>query len=232
MNEEHLNMAQQLLRDKDYNAARIAFNEILAENPQDTAALVGLSNALGHLGLLDEALKISQSVLEIEPDDPEAHFRISGVYYEMKELHKAREHVYKAIALDPNTAKYHWEMARLANALRDTSIAIEHLETAYRLDPSMFDARTHIVLWGLRIVVGFMKLRLLIVWGMVATFVLFRELGPSWFLLKLLVAALPFIGTSVYYLVHQRYRRAAGALVLGLLWSGITWALAQWLLFR
>ena len=232
MNEEHLNMAQQLLRDENYNAARIAFNEILAENSQDTAALFGLSNALGHLGLLDEALKISQSVLDIEPDNPEAHFRTSWVYYEMKELHKAREHIYKAIALDPNTAKYHWEMARLANALKDTSIAIEHLETAYRLDPSMFNVRAHIGLWWLRIVVGFIKLRLLIAWGMVATFVLLDELGPSWFLLKLLVATLPFIGTSVYYLVQQRYRRAAGAFVLGLLWSGITWTLAQWVFFR
>jgi tetratricopeptide (TPR) repeat protein len=232
MIEERIVAAKQFLRDTDYNAARSAFDEILTENAQDVEALVGLSNALGHLGLLDEALTVAQTALTIEPDNPEVHYRISWVYYEMRELHKARDHVYKAIALAPDVGRYQYGMVPVALAFRDINTALEYIETAHRLDPSIFNKYTYVTLWGLRIAVGFIKLRLLIVWGIVATFVLLRELGPSWFLLKLLVATLPFIGTSVYYLIQQRYRRAAGAFVLGLLWSGITWALAQWLFLR
>lgn len=232
MNKEYLTMAEQFLSDGDYNAARVAFNEILAENPHSVVALVGLSNALGHLGLLDDALKVVQAAFDIEPDNPEIYFRISWVYYEMKELHKARDYIYKAIELDPNVAKYHWEMARLANALKDTVTAVEHLEVAHRLDPSIFNKRAYITLWGLTIFVGLIKLRILIAWGVVATYALLFELGHSWFLPKLLLAGLPFIGASVYYLVKHRYRRALGAFVMGLLWGGITYAVAQWLFLR
>jgi len=228
MNEERIAIAKQLLRDGDYSAARTALCEILAANPQNITALVHLSTALRHLELLDEALEVAQSALGIEPDNPEVHFRISLIYYTMGEIHKARDHISKAIALDPDVAKYYWEQARLANVLKDIKTAFECLEAAYRLDPSMFSKRARTELWGLRILVGCIKLRGLIAWGILATYVLLFEIGYDWFLLKLLAAGLPFIGAGVYYLTRRRQRRAVGAFILGLLWGGATYAIARW----
>ncbi|MGC9424229.1 tetratricopeptide repeat protein [Vibrio sp.] len=232
MNDECITIARQLLREGDFDAARHMLNEILTENPQDVTALVCQINALGNLGLLEEALRVAQTAFAIEPDNPEVNFGLSWVYYKMRELHKARNYAYKAVTLAPEVAKYQYGMVPVSLALRDGDTALEYIETAHRLDPSIFNTRAHMGLWGLRIVVGLIKLKVLVAWGIVATFVLLRELGPSWFLLKLLVATLPFVGASVYYLIEHRYRRAAGAFVLGLLWSGITWALAQWLFLR
>jgi tetratricopeptide (TPR) repeat protein len=145
MNEERLLIPKQLLRDGDYSAARIAFDEILAEDAQNITALVGFSTALGHLGLLNEALEVVQTALDIEPDNPEVHFRISWVYYKMEELPKARDHACKAIALNPDVGKYHFQMATVAIALRDRDVAFECIEAAHRLEPSIFNKRAYIV---------------------------------------------------------------------------------------
>jgi len=228
MSEEHIPIAKKLLRDGNYSAARIALDEILTKDSQNVTALVDLSTALGHLELLNEALGVAQSALTIEPDNPEVHFRLSWVHYKMRELHKAREHACKAIALNPDVGKYHYGMVPVALALKDTDAAFECIETAHRLDPSIFNARVYIVLWGLRICAGLIKLRGLIAWGMIATYVLLFEIGNNWFLLKLLVADLPFIGAGVYYLTRRRHRRAVGAFILGLLWGGVTYAIARW----
>lgn len=246
MDEEHLVLAQKLLNNGDYATARVMFDEILAENPQDINALSGLSYALEHLGLVDEALEVVQSALDIAPDNPELHFRLSGVYYKMKELQKARFHVRSAIVYAPEVAKYHWEMARLSNALKDTVTAVEHLEIARRLDPAMFNKRAHIGLWGLILFVELIKLRGLIAWGILATYILLAqiefsssllqwlfdllpfEIEPeSCFLLKLLLAEVPFIGVAVYYGSKHHYRRAAMAFFLGLMWGGGIYAIAQ-----
>jgi len=220
MSEEHIATTKKLLRDRNYSAARIGLDEILAEDPQNVTALVDLSTALGHLELLNEALKVAQCALGIEPDNPEVHFRLSWIYYRMRELHKARGHASKAITLDPDIGKYHYGIVPVALALRDTDTAFESIETAHRLDPNIFDRNAYIVLWGLRICAGLIKLRGLIAWGIIATYVILFEIGHDWFLLKLLAAGLPFIGTGVYYLTRRRHRRAVGAFILGLLWGG------------
>ncbi|MEJ5312603.1 MAG: hypothetical protein WHX52_22795 [Anaerolineae bacterium] len=228
MSEEHLTIAKKLLRDRNYSAARIALDEILNKDPQNVTALVDLSTALGHLELLNEALEVAQSALNIEPDNPEVHFRLSWVYYKMRELHKAREHACKAITLNPDVGKYHYGMVPVALALRDTDKAFECIETAHRLDSSIFDKNAYIVLWGLRICAGLIKLRGLIAWGIIATYVLLFEIGHDLFLLKLLAAGLPFMGAGVYYLARRRHRRAVGTFILGLLWGSATYAIARW----
>lgn len=228
MSEEHLTIAKKLLHDSNYSAARIALDEILYKDPQNVTALVDLSTALGHLELLNEALGVAQSALNIEPDNPEVHFRLSWVYYKMRELHKAREHACKSITLNPDVGKYYYGMVPIALALKDTDKAFECIEIAHHLDSSIFDKNAYIVLWGLRICAGLIKLRGLIAWGIIATYVLLFEIGHNWFLLKLLAAGLPFIVAGVYYFARRRHRRAVGAFILGLLWGATTYAIARW----
>ncbi len=224
MNEERMRAVKKFLEDKEYEAARDALDTILSEDSQNVTALLDLNATLGHLGLLDEALQVGQSALDLEPDNPEVHFRMSWIYYEMRESDKAQDHASTAVSLAPDVGKYHLELAVISNALGDLEMALEHMELGYRLDPSVFDKKAYVKLWVWRVVVEFIQLRWILAVGMAATYIFLYELGLSGFGYKLLLISLPFVGAGGYYLIQHRYRRALGAFLLGVLWCGAVYA--------
>ncbi len=224
MSEEYASIRDRFLHDRDHNEIKSALEEILVKDPRNVMVLIDLSTALGHLGLLEEALSAVQMALDIEPDNPEAHFRISWVYYKLRDLHKARNHARSATQMAPHVGKYYYGMVPVALAFKEMDTALEYIETAHRLDPSVLNVRGHVVLWSLRVVLGIIGLRWILAVGMAATYIFLYELGLSGFGYKLLLISLPFVGAGGYYLIQHRYRRALGAFLLGVLWCGAVYA--------
>jgi Flp pilus assembly protein TadD len=57
-----------------------AYQEALAISPDWTEAMHGLAMAYMHLGNLDEAIRIGQRIVELDPDDAFAHTSLSMFY--------------------------------------------------------------------------------------------------------------------------------------------------------
>jgi tetratricopeptide (TPR) repeat protein len=233
MNGTDLEKAQHYLDKGDFNAASSEFKKILDKNPQDIKALLGLGWTFGHLGLLDDALQVFQEALKFDTDNPKVYYGISWVYHQKKAWREAEVYGCKAVSLAPNEAVYHWGLAVNATKSKDKNAMetiLVHLEAAYRLDPTIFDKRARKELWYYRIFTGLDKVIRLVFWALSMTMFLI-VIDHSRYVLKLSIALLIFLSASVYYLIRHHYRRAIWAFILGLLWGGVTYAIAQWFFF-
>jgi tetratricopeptide (TPR) repeat protein len=78
--EDHYYAALDLVSEGRGEQAVEEYRKSLAADPNFTDALHGLSRALQDLNRLDEAIKISKRIAEIDPDDVLAHTSLSILY--------------------------------------------------------------------------------------------------------------------------------------------------------
>jgi len=78
--EDHYYAALDLVAEGDDERAIDEYRKSIAADPNFTDALHGLSRALQNLNRLDEAIEVSRSISEIDPDDILAHTSLSILY--------------------------------------------------------------------------------------------------------------------------------------------------------
>lgn len=235
MAQQHSQDGWRLLDAGDNEAARAKFLEAIAANPRDTDALIGLSKALARLGRVSESLDAALKVIDLDPENPEAHYGAAWAYIHMREREKAELHAQKAVTLAPNVAKYHLmaAAATLRKNRKNMEIALWHLEVANRLESGGLKGRWRLALIYLRVFAGFAYpiQRLLMVWAMLATLYscTLSAAGRRWWFL---VASLPFLAVAIYNLSKRRYYRAIWSFGLYLLWAVSTYLFVAWLSSR
>ncbi len=84
----------------------------------------------------DRVLAELQKVLEIQPNNAEAHFMISGVYWRRGNVRLSEDNDLKALALDPLNARYPWGIAIDYNLRRDYSKADHYFKQAVKISPN------------------------------------------------------------------------------------------------
>lgn len=84
----------------------------------------------------EQVLKELKKVLEIQPNNAEAHFMISGYYWRRGETALSEENDDKAMQLDPLNARYPWGRAIDYNLRRDYDKAEKYFEQAIKLSPN------------------------------------------------------------------------------------------------
>ncbi|MGB9873218.1 MAG: tetratricopeptide repeat protein [Anaerolineae bacterium] len=222
---------EELLKIGDYEAACAAFKEVVAREPMNTKALMGLGKAYARLDQPLEALEVFTKVLTLEPGNPEAHYGASWAHWRRKDWRKARLFIEQALALAPDVAEYHLMAAECARKLRDSESLLRHLNMAVRLEPDVLGRRTRWVLAYYRVFSGIEGTALLWGWGFLAALWSCGFMGATryWWLL---LASLPFIGVSTWHFKKRRYRRAVWALVVWGVWVALTYLLLRWLLNR
>jgi len=78
--EDHYYAAIDLVAAGDDESALEEYRKSIAADPHFTDALHGLSRSLQNLNRLDEAIEVSKSISEIDPDDVLAHTSLSILY--------------------------------------------------------------------------------------------------------------------------------------------------------
>jgi serine/threonine-protein kinase len=81
----------------------------------------------------ERVLKELKKVIEIQPNNAEAHFMISGVYWRSGDVALSEENDIKAMQLDPLNARYPWGMAVEYNLKRDFEKADKYFQQAIKL---------------------------------------------------------------------------------------------------
>ncbi len=86
----------------------------------------------------EEAVTVNRTIIDLFPNDVDAHNRIGRSYTELGRYREAKESYQRAVELDPNNAIAQKNLSRLAN------LTIERLPTqaTERIDPHLFIAET------------------------------------------------------------------------------------------
>ncbi|HNP23350.1 MAG TPA: tetratricopeptide repeat protein [Panacibacter sp.] len=104
--DQHKERARLLLQQRRYKDAETQAGIALQQNPNDAEAL----QIIGHCKLdtkqTDEALKLFQQCIGLEPDDDYVHYLIAFCYYRKDDIDTAKKFVEQAIALFPRNAGY------------------------------------------------------------------------------------------------------------------------------
>lgn len=129
---QYIERARLLLHQRRYKDAETQAGIVLKQDPNDAEAL----QIVGHCRLdtrqYDEALKIFQQCIGINPDDDYVHYLIAFCYYRKHELLPATKFLEQAIALFPYNAGYfsllsniHASERRYADALYAANKGLE-----------------------------------------------------------------------------------------------------------
>ncbi|MCR4406725.1 MAG: tetratricopeptide repeat protein [Anaerolineae bacterium] len=231
MSEERFQRAWEPLNTGDAETAHAEFARVVAENPEDVDALIGLSKALTRLGQLDEALKVLEAALSLAPGNAEVHYGTGCVYYQEKKWDEAAFHVQRAVDIAPDVARYHLMAAECARKHKDMETGLLHLEIANRIDPTLFGGRARWTLVYFRIFAGVEKLGLLVSWATLVT-ICSCNLSVASLHWRLLITSLPFLVVSGWNLKKGYRRRAIWSLVLCLLWAVSTYVFIGWIMNR
>lgn len=90
---------------KEYNEAKICFEQILKSEPKNIEALRNLAKILKQEKKYDEALEAYNKLISEKNDDIEAQLNIGNIYIEKEDYSSALEAFEKAKAIDPENVQ-------------------------------------------------------------------------------------------------------------------------------
>ena len=142
--EELLAMADEAIEKGDLLEARKAVQSALILDENNLEAL----RREGYLYIededFDEARKVYEKILSLNPDDDLAHASLANVLHKLGRDEEAIAHHEKAVALDPTYAPHHFNYANTLYDLGRYADALRHYEKAYELDGELEEAKAMI----------------------------------------------------------------------------------------
>ena len=130
-----LQKAQLLLSQGRVDLAEQEVGRVLAENPQDTWALILMTHCCLQSDDLASALEFAQQAVANEPDEPVAFQTLAQVQKRKRLPDRALESLDEALRLDPEDATTHGMIAAIHYEQRRWKLAVESAETGLALDP-------------------------------------------------------------------------------------------------
>ena len=129
---ENLYLYARLLSDAEQEKL---LTELMNEFPDFPWGYYGLAFIKGKKSLFEEAVKLYEHALAIDPQMVESYYQMSKVYYELSDYAKAIESVKMAVDLVPDNAKYIAYQATYFRLMGDARQAIPLLDKAISIDP-------------------------------------------------------------------------------------------------
>jgi len=118
--------------DRKEQAAEV-LEQIISRNPEDAENRILLAKVYRSMGLMDEAVVIYQSLLEIK-EDHDTLLMLGTLYAQNKEYDKAQKILNRLIQLEDDSYLAHYSMARLYRELRYYDKAAAAYEKALELN--------------------------------------------------------------------------------------------------
>lgn len=126
----------------------------VAEGEASASADLDTIQAAIDAGNYTQAQADLQAVLEAEPENAEAHFKLGLVHFNMGQYDQARSHFEESMTLDPDRAgAVHHNLGVLAYQLGDMETAVQEFQAALEEDPD--DSDTHYQLGATYLVQAF-----------------------------------------------------------------------------
>jgi len=129
------------LQAKNYDAAEEAFRQLVdADGPSASQGYEGL--ALVDIGRknYDQALEDAMKAIELNGENPDAHYALGLVYALRKDFKNASPSLEKTIALNPEHAYGHYQLGLVQYQLKKYDQTIIHFEKFIELAPNAPEA--------------------------------------------------------------------------------------------
>lgn len=134
---ERFNKAEELYDNDSFEEALALFEELWKEASDGDAALM-FANCLKCLGREDEAKKVYNYIIEIDPVWEAPLYNLAGIYYNNAEYEKAMELYYKAAVVDNNNGDAYFKIgecyrmrSKVDEAITYYRKAVESSENSY-----------------------------------------------------------------------------------------------------
>lgn len=134
-NEARLLRAEVLIRMQQYQEAMEDIDAILAQLPEEEAAILLRGKVKEATGLEEEAQADYQSVADINPFNEQAYLNLGQLFISQKKLSEAIALLDEAIELNPNFAAAYHERGRAKLLNGDKEGSIEDMKTSLELNP-------------------------------------------------------------------------------------------------
>lgn len=138
---DSLQQAEALFELGRWEQALGAFEEHLAQNPEDSHALCMTARCFLNLELYGKASEYASAAIAASPDNSYAHYIQSFVFYVRNLDVDARRAIETALELEPTNPSFHVMIARLEAKGSRWAAALEAAETALQFDPHNSDAQ-------------------------------------------------------------------------------------------
>ena len=141
----HIQRARLLLQQGRLRDAEKEIGFALRDNPDDAEALLLLAECKVDARQYDEAIRLLQNCIGLEPDYHRNYYLLSFCYYRMSNRSEAVEYIRKAIALYPYASAYYGLYAYLMLDMRMYKDALEKANeglSIYAEDLTCLNART------------------------------------------------------------------------------------------
>ncbi len=139
-------VASELGKTNEYEAAIAKWNEALALSPDDAKAHNNLGVLLAAVGRGGEAMEHYRKALESEPDYPDGNTNLGIELARAGKLDDAIPYLEKAAQLTPWDAKTHSNLGAALAARGRTSDAIAECEKALQISPGDAEARANLAI--------------------------------------------------------------------------------------
>lgn len=138
-----LQLATALEKSGDFRSAETTLREILAGSPNNPIAQNNLGYFLADRNeKLDEALRLIQAALKVDPENPSFLDSLAWVYFKMGKFAQAEEQLKKAIAIDSSSSTAHDHLGDIYQKQGKTELARDSWQKAMMLasDPEEVSA--------------------------------------------------------------------------------------------
>ncbi len=121
---------------KIYKDQETLWEDTLTKNSASKLALNNIGVIRKQQGKFDEAAKHFSAVLQINPDDSEAHYNMGVVLEAQGKLEEAARHYSEALRIRPNDAEIHTILGEIRNRQGKLDEAVRHYSQVLRIKPS------------------------------------------------------------------------------------------------
>jgi tetratricopeptide (TPR) repeat protein len=122
--------------------------ELADERADEIDALAQQGSEMSQLALeagdLATAVQVTEALVTLLPDEPEAHFLMGNVYNQANRFDQAIEQYQTVLRLDPDSSSAHTNMGVVHYKMGDLETAIREYQAALQIEPD--DAETHYLL--------------------------------------------------------------------------------------
>ena len=129
------------MMNQDYKRAKSYIFDALSRDPDYAFAYINLGLLNAREGNLNAAEKEYKIAIELNPNIPQAHNNLAGLYEISKRRPLAIIEYKKAIELDPENAKTHYNLGIIYGRSEKLDLAKKELMESFRLDPDSAPTR-------------------------------------------------------------------------------------------
>ncbi len=140
----HNNLGAMLNKRGDYAEAETHLRECLHIKPGFVDGIVNLAKAREGQQAFDEALRLYQQAVELQPANVQAYNGLGAVYGMTGETELSEKYLKKSLRLDPDYATAHSNLATLYVGMGRLDDAASEFEVALKLDDGLDEARSNL----------------------------------------------------------------------------------------